>query len=34
MSTPGQPAVVSGERMARLLAARVLSDFYSTVAFG
>jgi hypothetical protein len=27
MSTPGQPAVVCGERMAGLLTARALSDF-------
>jgi hypothetical protein len=27
MSTPGEPAVVCGERMAGLLTARVLSDF-------
>jgi hypothetical protein len=32
MSTPGEPAAVCGERMAGLLTARVLSDFFRTVA--
>jgi hypothetical protein len=32
MSTPGEPPAVCGQRMAGLLAARVLSDFFWTVA--
>jgi hypothetical protein len=32
MSTPGEPPAVCGQRMVGLLTARVLSDFFRTVA--